>query len=371
MAVITDVGPSGTLMEPKSAKMPPLSRTVIVKGIGGLGNRIFALLSAVLYAQLTARKVIVDWRDGFYAEPGTNAFPLLFRSGSVATADSDLQSPSVAPWMWRDRLHVDARAIYKMLEPNGAQGCPFIGSLYSFDPANLNHPEDVIVMWSSITLIGRMRRHLAGEWRAMDDEAINARLFGEHLRVHPLIAAHAAEIMDTWPNRPRIGVHVRHTDRTTNIRRLQRHLDAICLRQPEAIIFLSTDSAGVEKAIRRRYRGVLSVPKWFPTSGPLHTPKAPCPDRRAMAHSSLLEMSLLAGCDYLVMNTDSAFSQVAKLLWKGDRRGVVDVAPLAWLPTPLRDFAWRMRSGLRWAPWLWRARRRLNRQRARLKDVSF
>ena len=353
-------------MDLPQATMPPRTRIVLVKGTDGLGNRLLAILSAIIYGRISGREVVVDWRDGYYANLGTNAFPCLFRSNSVAALDRDFATDSVAPWMWKHHLHMSAEEMYEMLGPPGAQGCPFVGRLYSFDPDELNHPADVIVMWSLISLIGQLRRHFTGlwtEWKNLDEETILARLLRENLEVHPEIAARAEEIRGKWPDRPRIGVHARNTDRTTNLRRVRRALDNLLAEHPQAVIFLATDSSGVENDFRRRYPEVLTVPKWFPPSGPLHTLKAPCPDRLGMAQASLVEMRLLTLCDHLIINGNSSFSQITKLWWQGNPRDVIDVASWAWLPPIFRDHAWRSCAGLRWTPWIWSARRHIRKQR--------
>lgn len=342
------------------------SRIVLVKGSSGLGNRLLSLLSAILYARLAGRQVVVDWRDGSYADPGVNAFPLLFRSESAAALDRDPPSTSVAPWMWDGRLHMSARQVYEVLCPHGPRHSPFVGSLFSFDPGILDHPADVIVTWSSVHFLALLRRHFSGPWkgwRRMGDDAILARLLREELAFHPEILAHAEEIRRSWPRRPRIGVHVRNTDRTTNLRRLHRRLEALLTRVPEAGIFLATDDAGVETDFHRRYPDVATVPKWFPPSGPLHTPNSPCPDRLAMARTSLVEMRLLTACDHLIVNGNSSFSQITRLLYRGDPRHVIDVASWAWLPAPVRERAWRVRDGVKWSRGLRRARGHIARQR--------
>jgi hypothetical protein len=349
--------------------LPPVrQRIVLVKGISGLGNRILALLSAILYARLAGRRVVVDWRDGYYADPGTNAFPRLFQSALATALDRDPPTDSVAPWMWSGRLHMTAEEMRSFLGLHETSLCPFSGQLQSFDTTDLHHPEDVIVMWSLISCVDRMRRHFTGPWRSwarLREDAILARLLREHLTVHPEIAACVEDVRSSWPARPRIGVHIRHTDRTTNLRRVRHRVDALVARQPDAAIYLATDSRPVENEFRTRYRDVLTYPKWYAPSGPLHTLDAPCPDRLAMGRASLLEMHLLAGCDHLVINGNSSFSQIAKLLWQGDPHRITDVGSWAWLPTPLRDHAWRTRDTLKWAPALWLAHRHIRGQRER------
>lgn len=348
------------------APSPCRSRIVLVKGIDGLGNRVLSLLSAILYARLAGRGVVADWRDGTYADAGVDAFPLLFDSDSVASWDGPLSSASVAPWMWEDRLHLSAAQVCRSLGPGARWNCPFVGELFSFDPGELEHPAEVLVTWSSVHCVGRLRRHFSGrwrEWRTMGDEAILARLLAEELAFHPEIVARAEEIRRAWPERTWIGVHVRNTDRTTNLARLFWRLDALIARKPNAGVFLATDDAGVEALCRVRYPVVTTVPKWFPSSGPLHRLSSPCPDRLAMARASLVEMRLLASCDDLVINGNSSFSLITKLLWRGDPRRVVDVADWSWLPSSVRERAWRLRDGVKWMGWLRRARGHIDGQR--------
>jgi hypothetical protein len=51
---------------------------LLIKGKGGLGNRMLSAVCGLALADLTGRTPIIDWRDGSYAPIGTNAYPLLF-----------------------------------------------------------------------------------------------------------------------------------------------------------------------------------------------------------------------------------------------------------------------------------------------------
>lgn len=352
-----------------SASLSPISRAVLVKGIDGLGNRILSLLSAILYARLAGRCVWVDWRDGIYADRGINAFSSLFQSSIAIALECEPPGRSVHPWLWESHLHMSAHELRCLYGPFGGSRCPFSGTLFSFDPSVLDHQADLIVIWSSISFVNKLRRHFHGPWstwRVLSEMKILARLLHEELPIHPAIAARVNQFTRIWPDLPRIGVHVRHTDRTTNLLRLWRRLDQLLARHPHAMIVLATDAAVVQEEFRRRYPAVFTLPKWFAPSGPLHQRSAPCPDRLAMAHDSLVEMRLLAHCDHLIVNGNSSFSQITRLWWLGDPRRVIDVGSWAWLPAPIRERAWRSRDAVRWAPWLLRGRWHLHRQRALL-----
>ena len=63
-----------------------MNKYLILKGKYGLGNRLQALCEAIIYCQLTGRKLIIDWRDARYSDLQANAFPLVARSRSLAVA---------------------------------------------------------------------------------------------------------------------------------------------------------------------------------------------------------------------------------------------------------------------------------------------
>lgn len=344
------------------------SGIVLLKGKAGLGNRILALLTAILYSKLANRHLLVDWRDGMYADSGVNAFPLLFSCRSASALVEDLPSGSVHPWMWIQGLGLSAKEMERLMGVEGGSGCPFTGEVYSFDPRCLHYQEDVLVMWSLIARIAPMRRHFHGpwrHWRALADDQLLARLLKEELEVHPAIQARCAEVQHGWLDRPRIGIHVRHSDRTTNLNRLRRRVAELRQRHPEAVLFLATDSQAVLDDFQSRFGEVLTVPKWLPESGPLHQPSGACPDRLAMARAALVDMRLLASCDQLIVNENSSFSLITRLLWQGirdaDRAGVRrhvrNVATLGSIPFPLRERVWRSRDRIVWTPWLWQTRR--------------
>ena len=50
---------------------------LIVKGLAGLGNRMLSALTGILYARLSGRRLIIDWRDPTYSSDGSNAGAIL------------------------------------------------------------------------------------------------------------------------------------------------------------------------------------------------------------------------------------------------------------------------------------------------------
>src|SRR5436190_15007750 len=77
---------------------------LVVKGKAGLGNRMLFALTGILYARLTDRRAVIDWRDHTYSDDGSNAFPRLFDCSSCGTTDELPVTDSVAPTIWRGSL---------------------------------------------------------------------------------------------------------------------------------------------------------------------------------------------------------------------------------------------------------------------------
>src|SRR5579871_704736 len=142
-------------------------RVLLVKGSAGLGNRILSLLSALLFARLTGRRLAVDWSDPLYARDGENSFPLLF--SKPVSAAIDLQSESVAPPFWQHRL--DTAVDYWLASLERRRDW----SGLSADLSRLDQPEELLVFWAREERIRQLRRHFSGEYQALvrqSDDAI-------------------------------------------------------------------------------------------------------------------------------------------------------------------------------------------------------
>src|ERR1035437_6950899 len=85
---------------------------LLVKGKAGLGNRVLVLLDSILYAQMTGRELLVDWRDGKYAADGQNAFPLLFAQPAPGDLAAVKGCDSVTPAKWKGELDTSADGLF-------------------------------------------------------------------------------------------------------------------------------------------------------------------------------------------------------------------------------------------------------------------
>jgi len=329
-----------------------MDKYLLVKGRAGLGNRVFSLLTAILYARLTGRRLLVDWSDATYSSDGCNVVHQFFTSRLFGPSDEIPDVDSVRPQIWRGHLRESAAAMTKTYAPELA-GDPLVWKKFSVGLARLDYQEDVLVLWTYYPLIDEQRRHFHGEFsglRKLDTETILRGLMHGSLELHPAIRERVDGLKRSWPAKPAIGVHVRHSDKVTSVEAARRKVDELCGQHPDAPIFLATDDQAVEDLFARSHPGLHTAPKWRPGSHQALHGNVECPDRAVNGLEALTDLYLLAGCDYLVLDTSSALSRLASVLTAAERRNVHDIRRWRVLPPRMRHLAWLARESIRWGP---------------------
>ena len=325
------------------------SKYLLVKGAQGLGNRVFALLSAMVYARITGRKLVVDWSDGSYSPEGSNAIHHFFRSSLFSPADEIPDSDSVEPRIWRGRLRESAMAMAEGCAPR-LRGDPFLWKRFSIDLSRLDYQEDVLVMWAFFPLVDLMRGHFRGEFsrlRRLDTDSILRETMHQYLELQPAVRERVDSMRRDWPRHPTLGVHVRHTDKKTDVRGIQHRVNKLRSQHPGAQLFLATDNRAMEELFAQTYGGVLTAPKWYPQAEIRLHESAECPDKMQNGIEALTDLYLLAGCDYLVLDTSSALSRLASIL--ADKK-CTEIRDVRRLPRRVRDVAFAARESIRWGP---------------------
>jgi hypothetical protein len=324
-----------------------LQRFLVVKGDQGLGNRILSLLSAVLLARLTERRLVVDWRDPFYSPGERDAFhELLVLDAPSLEPESLPDTDSVRPSVWRGMLHESASAMRRRL--NVPARAPRGWVPLCVDLARIDHPEHVLVFTCYHEQIDPLRRFMTGalaELRRLPTDEILRRLWAETLS----LASPLQERVDTFrraflDGRPSVGVHVRASDRRTRRGAIEATVARLITADARRRIVLATDNADVLRDFSARFRDVVSIDKWYPPAGePMHGhPGRPDPIRDAA--DALVDLSLLAACDALVVDSRSSFGRLAALRSVARHGGVVDVYPGRVLPPIVRRALLRVRD---------------------------
>jgi len=321
---------------------------LLVKGCAGLGNRILCLLTAFLYARLTKRLLVVDWSDPIYSSGGSNIFDRFFQckvSGSMTELpDTD----SIAPRIWRNHLRDSVRDMRRHYAPESAWH-PGTWSKFSIDLSRLDHPEDVLVMWSYFEQVRVLRRHFTGAFarlRDRDTKAILREGLEGNLRLNPLVQERVDRFKNDWFHGRTVGVHIRYTDKRSRMKAICRKLDGLLKQDPGAQIFLATDNVDVEKMFQSEYSRVTAIPKSYPAPGiAIHRSPA-LSDRVEHGIEALVDMHLLAECDCLVLDESSSFAYVASLLTRRPGVRVYNLQRGHRIPPDVRYWIWAFRQRL-------------------------
>lgn len=298
-----------------------------VKGKAGLGNRMQAAATGWLYAQLSDRIFVPDWTDDTYSNAGENVFHALFECTQSVDKLPDLSETSVVPALWVGRLDQSANALVDEFD-HGQHSGAALWRKYSIDLETLDHPERYGMFWSYTQHFKLLRKHLQGawaDWAPLSDEQILARILQRHITLSKDIRGKVDAFKQAHFQGEVIGLHVRYMDRKTSLKDFLRHVDRLHARKPDAMIFLATDNKEAEERIRARYPKVTTTPKWFPETGISMHQNPECPDRLTNAVEALVDMYLLAECDYLVFPGSSTFSKIASLISRMAPRNIIDI----------------------------------------------
>jgi len=289
---------------------------LVVKAKGGMGNRMLCAITGIIYGQLTARKTIVDWRDESYSNDGSNAFPRFFLCSSVYPETVITNDTTVRPNIWNNKLNKSISNIIQTYDPKKHSSI-LIHRKYSVDVRKLEYEENILVFWYYTHRIGLLRRHLRDPnygYAGLSTAQIIRKVLQEELKLQNDIRQRILDFKAKNWQQTVIGLHIRHTDLRTNLARYERPLRRFLERSPDAAIFLATDNQHVSEDYHRRFKKVFSTPKWFPDGMSTMHQNPICPDKVANGIESLVDMYLLAECDYLIYSSSSTFSWISRLL---------------------------------------------------------
>ena len=311
----------------------PAPAYLLVKGKAGLGNRILSLLTGVLYARLTGRTIVVDWRDPIYSSGNRNVFHDLFHAPGILASLPPGESRGVAPAFWQGNLD---RTVDETLRACGLVDSPLRQKRTAVDVARLDYVEQIAVFWALIERIQPMRRHFHGRflhYRSSTNEEILRDLLRE-LPPGEVVAERLARFRRQHWDDAVVGVHLRSSDRQSRTRPILAAVDRVLDAASGARLFVATDNQDVLRRFRNRYGAsrVISTEKWYPASGaPMHRDPG-CPDRLENARMALLDMHLLAAAGWLITDQRSSFAYLARLLFPGPASRVSNADPAGFLP---------------------------------------
>lgn len=318
---------------------------LLVKGISGLGDRIKCVLTAILYARLTGRRLVVDWSDPSYSNAGTNAFHRYFQCTLCNPTDEIPATDSVSPSIWRG--HLNESCSY-MRECYGTRGL-------SIDLTRLDYQETVLVFWKYGNEIELLRSYFQGEFEEfaqLRKKEILRKLLREDLTLHPQLQGRVDQLKDNFFGKKTVGVHVRYTDHRTHVWTVLKRLNALLERAPDLQIFLSTDNIQIKNMFEDGYPGVITTPHWYPSTPGLRIHSNPNhPDPMESGNEALVDLYLLAECNYLIIDTSSNFSAIAALLTRAPHSNIFDVKRRKKRSARVRHVAYRLMLGTGLLSW--------------------
>jgi hypothetical protein len=283
---------------------------ILVKGSSGLGNRILAAATAILYAQISGRKIIIDWTEGTYAPEGINAFPLLFDCPNVNNIEDLPKTDSIYPEIWRGNLNKCFGEMKEQLKIKGTQGI-------SFNICNLNYEEEVLVFCSYNSKIHQMRNLFKGEfsnYAPLNNQEILKILLPENFSLQPKIKSKFDQFIKENFSSNTIGVHIRYSDMKVPLAKIYETVDRVKQKNKNSPIFLATDSQTIMEDFKNRYDDAIAAEKWYPQSGgTLHQNWHECEDYWQNGLEALQDLYLLGNCQTLIFSSQSSFGYIASL----------------------------------------------------------
>jgi hypothetical protein len=325
------------------------NKLLLVKGIAGLGNRMFCALTGILYARLTGRRLLIDWRDDIYSNDGSNAFYRFFECSLCNPADQIPETDSVRPSVWRGQIHQFATRMRKPYRNNTE-----FWLNTSIDLTQLGYQEDLVVMWTFNPQVDLLRCHFNGPFKELSQlttKKILRQLLREDLLLHPEIRERVNQFKCNHFKKETVGVHVRYTDHRAPLWPILKKLNTLLKHEPELQIFLSTDNIQIKNMFEDIYPLVISAQHWYSAPGLRLHGHETCPHLTESGIEALVDLYLLAECNYLIIDTSSSFSRVAELITKVPDSDIFDVKRREKLPVPLRRLTWKLMLRLGFFSW--------------------
>lgn len=272
-------------------------------------------VSGLVFADLTGRIPVIDWRDGSYAPIGENAYPLLFDTPITISAEAfDTATGPVNPEIWQGHLGQTPEHMVREFTPD-RHSSPTVYRKFCTDLSRLDAPQDLAVFWCYLPKFGRLARHMRRDHRfaGRSVDAVMAdylnRYFIPNARVRGVVEETVAQIA-----RPLIGVHIRYTDRKIPLDKIKAALRRRLAEKPGAGIFLATDNAAVQEEMKAEFPGLRHTEKHLNADGSrLHWPTSEVAKVQE-AENALIDMWLLSRADHLIYSKHSTFSVTSACL---------------------------------------------------------
>lgn len=295
--------------------MSQLNKYLLVKGTSGIGNRIFAIATAILYAQLTQRQLVVDWTDSSYGgSENFNSFSYFFD----CTINQELTilppTKDIFPEFWCDNLKMTFGRMEQQLKQKGIDK-----NQISCDITQLNYPQQILI-FSSYThkfALMKQQNYFTGkfaEYKQLNTKQILRKVIRENLKISSNLTNKFDQFIQDKFGDYNIGVHIRFSDMKVPVEKIYELVEKQVRKKTNATIFLATDSAEVMTDFQQKFDHVITAEKWFAPSGQrLHQNWDECQDRLTNGVEALQDIYLLSQCHSLIFSSQSSFGYLASI----------------------------------------------------------
>lgn len=323
------------------------SKIIYVKGLAGLGNRLFTINAAVDLAQRTGHSLHIDWTDGQFLEPGEDAFEHVIElkldginltSGNSHGMEDDfpfLKQGSVydiaSPLQPADRVHLGRWAAKLPKHWSRWHACWKL---------NKSSTPDIFAPWSS----GHLEYGNQVDPQRFDRIIPFLDYFPPSDRMHvkdrfrlkPWMEKEVTSfVREHKLGHHGVGLHIRATDKqpSASLDRIKEHLRTRFRDQP---LFLATDNLEIANWVMSWHAQVVrfeseSCSQPARTGQGLHQVHIQSGDYsgvESMYRASVADMWILSRCETLLYQGNSSFSLFSKYLHH-DQHACIDWQTLA------------------------------------------
>ena len=314
------------LLSPLSRPSTPDDKYLLVKGISGMGSRILRALVGILYAGLSGRRLLIDWSDPFYSSDGNNVFHRFFKSVSCSPTDITPATEAIYPKLWKGRLHDSARQIANERFYNPSE----VRRYLSIDVSQLDYPERLVVLTGYSAPMELLTTHFRGRFEELariSDPDILRGLLRRDFTLQPDISERIELFKRRYFDLPTVGIHVRFSDFRSRLLGTIRRLNQLLRHEPRLRIFVATDNVAILKLFQSNYPDVINMPHWYGVPGDTIHSNRTNPHPTEAGIEALIDLHLLAQCNYLIFDPASTFALVADLLSSAPEQNRIKVGP--------------------------------------------
>jgi len=306
-----------------------VSPTILVKGTAGLGNRMLAAMTASLFATVTNRRLMFDWRDPIFTGKSGVApdlFTELFTSPLCEPLPATIEADSVAPALWQGRLNETLAVVGRDHDPLFYKKYGSFRKLAA-SLKQVHFPEQLLVFWSWREVLRPLRKHLIQQdsrYRNMSNRDVLREAANRFVVPCDAVRSYVDQFVAENFKQNMLGVHIRATDLQAPVEKLLKTAVDVVRRNQCDGVFCATDNGEVEDRARRLLPNVVTLPKELPkTAIPLHY-DPDCQSRVERARQALSDILLLSKCQHLVYASRSSFGYVASL-YASETQRTIDV----------------------------------------------